>query len=744
MLTENFQAWSLQLQTVTRAKRWRSLIVLVGDEHWKQQYLDATLATLFSGNYQADTPRQGLIYGDFANTNHLAKLQAVNRKTYRQFLGTEQETIIFSAPNNADNSAINFDLDALAALSGTLVAGGVFLLLLTPSQVELFNNNQSKDYFFQRFMRQLSSHNCYLFRQGQRADNIQLPELLAENNKAIQPTNLPYGCLTSEQLLAVDAMLKVLSGHRDRPLVLTADRGRGKSSALALAACQMLKNAKQPLNIIITAASKAALAIFFKQVSHQLPNAEIDSASVKHANGTIVFYPLDVLLKERPSASIVMIDEAAAFPVYLLQQLLGAYHRLIFSSTIHGYEGAGRGFSIKFRQVLQRLMPKWRELHINEAIRWANDDPLEQFVFSSALLNAKLPSYKESLFNENSSAKPINNMEQASRVIAPNNLTVEAITAKQLLQNEALLQQVFAVLVTAHYQTSPSDVQLLLNNHAISLLVLKHQDNILGVVMLMQEGQVDDKLVELVRSNQRRLRDQFLPQSLLTHCGVKDSFKYNYQRVMRIAIHPQFQGQGLGQYFLTEIEQQFSEQGVDFLGSSFGGNASLVSFWQQAGFNVARVGFSKDKASGEHSCLVTKALTPSVAPVQRRINQQFYQQFDYWLTDEFQSLPAKLVWQLLHANTELKSISLSADIKQSVDDFISGQRQFSSCVYALHQWLLKHCTQGYDPEVLPLLTRIFQKHSIEQVCHQFGFSGKKALNQHMINYISRFSVSAIS
>ena len=368
--------------------------------------------------------------------------------------------------------------------------------------------------------------------------------------------------------------------------MLTADRGRGKSSALALAACQMLANAKQPLNIIITAASKAALAIFFKQVSHQLPNAEIRSASIKHANGNIVFYPIDVLLKDQPSASIVMIDEAAAFPVYLLQQLLGYYHRLIFSSTIHGYEGAGRGFSIKFRQVLQRLMPNWREMHIKEAIRWANDDPLEQFVFSSALLNAKLPSYEQHLFNDNASVMSANNIAQV-RHIAPNNLSVEAITAEHLLQNEALLQQAFAVLVTAHYQTSPSDVKLLLNNHVISLLVLKQQDRILGVVMMMREGQIDDNLVALVRNNQRRLRDQFLPQSLLTHCGVKDSFKYSYQRIMRIAIHPQFQGQGLGQYFLAEIEQQLSRQGVDFIGSSFGGNANLLNFWQQAGFNIA-------------------------------------------------------------------------------------------------------------------------------------------------------------
>ena len=315
-------------------------------------------------------------------------------------------------------------------------------------------------------------------------------------------------------------------------------------------------------------------------------------------------------------------------------------------------------------------------------------------------------------------------------------LSVELVSSTELLQNEALLQQIFAVLVTAHYQTSPSDVKLLLNNNAISLFILKRQNDILGVVMLMREGLVGESLVELVRESQRRLPDQFLPQSLLTHCGIKESFNYSYQRVMRIAIHPQFQGQGLGTYFLSAIEKHAFVQGIDFIGASFAGNASLVKFWQQAGFNIARVGFSKDKASGEHSCVVTKALNVNAKALQQTITAQFYQQFDHWLTDEFKFLPTRLVWQILNANDSLKNLTLSRETEQAVKDFISGQRQFSSCVYGLHQWLLKHCTEQFDVEVLPLLARILQKHSVEHVCQKYTFTGKKVLNQQLINYIS--------
>ena len=748
MLNEDFSAWCFKLQQLTQQKRWRSLLVLVGDKAWTNQHIEANIKVFLSDQTSKVKQRKkGLIYGNLDDRFLSSQFSVVNRKTFNQYLGTEQQLVFFRPaeyiPKQAESntseietetdSKNEFDVDAFAALSGTIVSGGVLVLLISPNQLQHVEKN---DYFFQRFMQQLTREHCYVIKQS---DTL-LPDLNTitqtvapkKRTSITQPVtelesinSLPYGCITQEQVLAVELMLKVLSGHRDRPLVLTADRGRGKSTALALAACQMLKDATQPLKILISAPSKQALIIFFQQVAQHLPEAIINGASVEHANGSINFYPIDALLKEQPVASIVMVDEAAAIPVYLLKKLLGTYHRLIFASTMHGYEGAGRGFSIKFRQVLQRTMPNWRNMHINEAIRWASDDPLEQFIFDSCLLNAQLPSFDKAC-----------QLKANTNFIGDTALEVILISVEDLLEDETLLQAVFAVLVTAHYQTSPSDLKLLLNNRAISLFVLKQESNVVGVAMLMQEGLVGDALVDQVLENKRRLRDQFLPQSLLMHCGVKTSFDYSYQRVMRIAVHPELQGLGLGKYFLNAIEQHSLMKGTDFIGASFAGNATLVRFWQQSGYSIARVGFNKDKASGEHSCLVTKALTPRAKNLQHAFNAHFYQQLNYWLTDEFKHMPTQLVWQLLNGNTAIKSSNLADETLQNVNDFTSGQRQFSSCIYALHQWLLKHVTEDYDSSVLPLVARILQKNSIENVCEQYGFTGKKSLNQHIIHYIS--------
>lgn len=747
MLNEDFSAWCFKLQQLTHLKRWRSLLVLVGDNTWTSQYVDISLKSFLPDHSAKAMPKKsGLIYGDIDNNFLSTELIGVNRKTFNQYLGTEQQLVIFSLAEkhkqtandkneneNETETEINFDVDAFAALSGTLVSGGVLVLLISPNQLQ---HAQKGDYFLQRFMQQLVGEHKYVIKQTDcllpNLDSLKATSALTTcsiNEQQVAGVSLinslPYGCITQEQVLAVELMLKVLSGHRDRPLVLTADRGRGKSTALALAASQMLENATQPLEILISAPSKQALAVFFHQIAQHLPDASVGTTSVEHANGTIQFYPIDLLLKEQPVASIVMIDEAAAIPVYLLQQLLNAYHRLIFASTIHGYEGAGRGFSIKFRQILQRLMPNWRNMHINEAIRWASDDPLEQFVFDSCLLNAQLPSFDKTC-----------QVKENINLTADNALEVELISVEALLEDEALLQAVFSVLVTAHYQTSPSDLKLLLNNRAISLFILKRESSVVGVAMLMREGLVGEALVEKVLENKRRLRDQFLPQSLLKHCGVKTSFDYSYQRVMRIAVHPELQGTGLGKYFLNAIEQHSLMQDIDFIGASFAGNATLVRFWQQSGFSAARVGFNKDKASGEHSCLVTKAFTPRASHLQSAFNEQFYQQLNYWLTDEFKYMPAQLVWQLLNGNTAIKTSNLTDETLQSVNDFTLGQRQFSSCIYALHQWLLKQATEDYDSNVLPLIARILQKNSIDNVCKQYGFTGKKSLNQHIIDYVN--------
>ena len=100
------------------------------------------------------------------------------------------------------------------------------------------------------------------------------------------------------------------------------------------------------------------------------------------------FLPPDLLARAGPPADLLLVDEAAGIPAPLLQALLRRYPRIVFSSTVHGYEGTGRGFEIRFRKILDRLTPDWRALTLTTPIRWASDDPIEALAARALLLDA--------------------------------------------------------------------------------------------------------------------------------------------------------------------------------------------------------------------------------------------------------------------------------------------------------------------------------------------------------------------
>lgn len=746
-----FLTWFDQYKQQAELMKQRRLVILSGESRWAI----SLLATINSFPLELELSKtvpskiepsktELINYTWHIYSDDPLLLANINRQNYRFKLGTESQYVVF-----ADSQ---FNIDAFAALSGTIVAGGV-LFLLWPADIEkssLYLNSS----FMQRLVQKIRvNQDVKILEQGKisvehgnvvvenelaektgldtvfhtSAQSIQLPEPIAKLSPSIQLLN----CLTQEQYQAVVAIEKVLTGHRNRPLVITADRGRGKSSAMAIAASHLLETAKlfsgkQALNIIVTAPHQQALNIFFKQLQLSLPDIELHNNVLTHANGCIEFIPIDQLIKNPIKVSLLLVDEAAAIPVYLLEQLLLKYHRCVFASTVHGYEGAGRGFTLKFQKILTKLKPQWRAIHLKQAIRWSDNDPLEDFIFDVCLLNAELPA----LHNENESISE----DVTSRTDA---IEFVELSSAELIGNEPLLAQVFAVLVTAHYQTSPSDLKLMLDNKQITLVVLKQQEHILAVALLMREGQCSIEDVALVTGSKRRLKDQFLPQSLLTHCGFEESFNFNYFRIMRIAVHPQIQGQGIGGYFLQQIEHLAKDKNIDFIGTSFGANESLLRFWQKAGFALSRIGFSQDNASGEHSALLIKAITKQSVPFHQQLVREFYRVFDYLLCDELKELSGQLVWQILHFCPSEFLVELSPADKLSVEDFIQTKRLYSPCVFGLHRWLLRHSTKSYDAEILPLISRIFQKNSVESICQNYNFTGKKALNSHLINYIKR-------
>ncbi len=737
MTSANFHRCITELSKNALKRFHRQIVILQGSQSWANTLFQEVTSHPFSDKKILDSEittssasdkSQWYIYSD-----DMAICGNVNKQTFRNKLGTESQFVVFYHEQ--------LNIDALAALSGTLISGGI-LFIVMPENIE------SSDFYRSSFFNQrladkvLQNESIAIIREVDDVINSKLfhgsvvrsgLDFERSANKAL----LEMDCLTQEQLRAVKQIVQVVKGHRNRPLVLTADRGRGKSSALAIACAELLKNAQTQINIAITATHRKSIDVFFTQLAQSLKGeqtaADINvSASnrIEHENGSVQFLAVDELIKTKTTFNLVLVDEAASIPLYFLNQLLAKHHRMVFASTVHGYEGAGRSFTLKFQKNVAQKYPEGRTLNISQPIRWAENDPVESFIYDLCLLNAETAKLSNNVLTELSD----------SAIHGDSLFEFTQVSRNSLMLNKLLLQQVFAVLVTAHYQTSPNDLRLLLDNENITLVTLSYQKQLLGVALLLNEGSnTDEKLKGLIQSNQRRLKDQFIPQSLLTHCGEENSFNYLYLRVMRIAIVPELQAKGLGSVFLSYIESYASQHAIDFIGTSFGANKTLLNFWQKQGYKIARIGFTKDKASGEHSALLLKAINSSNNEYLDTIEDNFYQSFDYLLAEQYKELLPELVWQIMTYCPIASLPKLNAIDIKSIEDFYTKKRQYSVCVYHLHKWLQHQMKQPFDSAMAPIINKVFQRREVSTLTEIYGFTGKKAFNNHLIKFTENYS-----
>ena len=151
--------------------------------------------------------------------------------------------------------------------------------------------------------------------------------------------------------------------------MLTADRGRGKTAALGIAAANLL--ADKVDYIVVTAPLFSSVETLFSHARSLLAGAEQHGHTLLWQGRRIQYLPPDELLRSTPAARLLLVDEAAAIPAPLLSAMLDHYHRVVFTTTVHGYEGTGRGFAIRFQRELDRRRPNWQLQTLLQPVRWA-------------------------------------------------------------------------------------------------------------------------------------------------------------------------------------------------------------------------------------------------------------------------------------------------------------------------------------------------------------------------------------
>jgi tRNA(Met) cytidine acetyltransferase len=139
--------------------------------------------------------------------------------------------------------------------------------------------------------------------------------------------------------------------------------------------------------------------------------------------------------------------------------------------------------------------------------------------------------------------------------------------------------------------------------------VLEQGETILAVALLSREGGLDAALTAAIHAGTRRPHGHPIPQTLTFHAGMAGAAELVCERVMRIAVQPSLQGQGLGKQLLEKLVSHAGDSCADYIGVSYAMTPELLRFWERAGFVLARVGHRKDTASGSRSAVQIRGLT---------------------------------------------------------------------------------------------------------------------------------------
>lgn len=671
----------------------RRLVLVTGAAAWCEAWVSARLAGLAEGEllWVAGSAPAGITPTPSARV--------------LQLLGSECRLLVFNAHQG-------FHPDAFVAAVGTLRGGGDCVLLAPPpAGWDAFADpDKARFAAYPRGLDEMYGH--FLARLAERwAGDPSVRRVYAGGTDGVVLRVAPRPAggleLSTEQTQALAAVEQVAHGHARRPLVLSADRGRGKSTLLGVAAARLLRGGLARVTVV--APHRAAAATLFRQAQLAAGLAAHGVADTPIGDGLLCFRLPAECLADDAAPGLVLVDEAAAIPVAVLQRLLVRSKRLVFATTLQGYEGSGRGFELRFQAILDRQMPQWRAMTLSTPVRWADHDPLEALLNASFLLDAGL----------------------VDAAAARGGLSITRVGPAALCADEDLLRAAFGLLINAHYQTRPSDLRQLLDNPD-NRLWLAHRGGVLvGVLLASLEGALDQATAGQVVAGERRPRGHLLPQSLAVHAGLEACLQQRVLRVQRIAVHPLTRRQGIGGRLLQTLIGWGRDQGLDLLGCAFAADPALLGFWRTAGFAPVRLGVRLDPASASHSLFMLHGLSAAGKALAEDGARRFLTDLP-WTLAGLDELDSRLAGLLLQGR-DCGDLVLDSEDRRALTRIAAGARQPATAAALVWRTLVRIAAHGAAPpeDLAPLIAHWLQHQAAPRLCRTFGVCGRRALDERL-------------
>ncbi|MEM1962485.1 MAG: GNAT family N-acetyltransferase [Sulfolobales archaeon] len=601
-----------------------------------------------------------------------------------KYLGTTVQVLVLDLLNDLRPNDIG-------RLLGIVEGGGIILLLTPPHDVwpehmTLFkqslvvpNHPKPRHVFIRWFMRHLYGHDgilVYDVESNKLLKGDTYAEETVKNLRSRRELELPQVrlfpdelyrlALTQDQVTVIEAieknMVEKFKEFKHQVVVIIADRGRGKSSAVGIGVVGLVRELlkfKNRVRVAVTANEPSSIQSMMLLATKALEVLKKEFRVIKREGFVIeikgdrfsieYWPPLDIL---KLDVDVVVVDEAAGIPVPLLHKIWRKFKRTIFSTTIHGYEGAGRGFSVRFlKRIREDRKTKLAIVEMSEPIRYSADDPIEKFQFDVLLLNAE----------------PAELTAEDIESIKKGEYSYVAYEPEELFkaENEALLRQLFGIYVLAHYRNEPDDLGMIADapHHAVRAMVLKN-GKVVAAAQLAEEGGLTSEYIdELLKGG--KISGNIIPDRLLKHLRRRIFGEGVGWRVVRIAVHIDAQGMGIGSEFIKSILSEAKSRGYDWVGAGFGVTYELLNFWLKNGFKVLHLSPERNPVSGEYTALVIHPLTEAWRKVVEDSLEDFIVKFVESLPAVYRDFETDAAYLILSSLEKPLEISKVIDLRDT-------------------------------------------------------------------------------
>ncbi len=399
------------------------------------------------------------------------------------------------------------------------------------------------------------------------------------------------------QLDVIHTMLQLVQNKEAFAVSLTANRGRGKSFALCLFITKAFQSCTQnPIRWALCTPKRNQAKWMLNLISDQLLAFGLKITRTKNnitcGNCLVEWCTLENLSINDPEYDVVIVDESASFPIHWLYRLTERYKKLIFATTLIGYEGSGQGYALNFSQYLKRNSKLFVETSLQAPIRWSETDLIEQWLNKAFLFNDP-PKHH------------LNTIKQTKQ----NSIQIEYINLDNLIQDENKLLEIYSLLRQSHYRTRPGDLRVLLDAPGQHIWASWLDDECIGICWASQDGPIPEYLQDQIIVGERRLKGHLTPQLLAFQ--LKQPFYLNYKiaRIIRIAVSLRHRRKGIGTQLIKMVEAFADEQNWQATATTFSQQISSVKFWEALGYKQVLSGKKIQASSGQRSLTFLKEKT---------------------------------------------------------------------------------------------------------------------------------------